>query len=374
VSGRVYLDHNASTPLCPPAREALLEAIDAATGNPSAPHWAGREAAALLDEARGRIAAAFDVTPGAVIATSGGSESDNQALLGLWRQRPAGRDVVVVSAIEHPAISAPAAVLAAEGAELRELPVTAEGVVSLERAREQIDQRVAVVSVMHAHNETGVIQPIAELAELAHEAGAPIHCDTAQTVGKIPVSLPALGVDLLTVAGHKFGAPKGVGALVVREGLDIPPLIHGAGHEGGRRAGTENLLLLAALGAACAAIPDRLAAMERRVRPLRDRLEDGLRELWGERVHVLGAGAERLPNTSFVALRDLDAAAIRAACPDLALSGGSACHGAGSARPAILDAMDLGPEWMGGTLRCSLGPETGEADIATALAMLEAAT
>lgn len=373
MNQRIYLDHNASTPLCPEARAELLAAIERSLGNPSAPHWAGREASELMAQARERVATAFGWPVESVIATSGGSESNNQAIAGLWRQRAEGRRAVVISAIEHPATAAPAAALAAEaGAELRELPVDAEGVVDLERAAALIDQDVALLSVMHVHNECGALQPIAELAAMARAAGATVHCDAAQSVGKIPVDPEALGVDLLSIAGHKFGAPKGVGALLLRPGRELPPLIRGAGHERGRRAGTENLLLFAALGAACAQIPTRIERMQTQVAPLRDRLERGLRERWGERVHVLAAAAPRLPNTCFVALRELDAGAIRAACPELAISGGSACHASATARPAILDAIGLDDSWHGGTLRFSLGPETTAEEIERTLERLPA--
>lgn len=372
---RIYLDHNASTPLCPAARAAMLPLLDGAFGNPSSGHWAGRPARAAVERARAEVAALLGARPDEIVFTSGGSEGNNAALAGLWRARGGPGRRVIISAVEHPAVGEPCRRLASEGARVTALPVDAQGRVDpadLARELARDDGAVALVSVMHANNETGALQPVADLARLARAAGAAFHTDAAQSCGKVPVGVDALGVDLLSLAGHKLYGPKGSGALYVRRGTPWLPLILGAAHEGGRRAGTESALLCAGLGAAAtaaaAALPDREA-----VRRLRDELWQRLRSALGEDVVLLGPPAERLPNTLCVGFRGRSGGDLLARCPALAASTGAACHDGGRELSATLSAMGVAPEVGLGAVRLSLGRDNTAEEVARAAEMLVAA-
>jgi len=366
----IYLDHNASTPLCAAARAAMLPLLDGAFGNPSSGHWAGRPARAAVERARAEVAALLGARPDEIVFTSGGSEANNAALAGLWRLRGRSGGRVVISAVEHPAVTEPCRRLAAEGARVVVLPVDAQGRVDpadLARELARGDGEVALVSVMHANNETGALQPVAELARLARTAGVPFHTDAAQSCGKVPVGVDDLGVDLLSLAGHKLYGPKGIGALYVRRGTPWAPFILGAGHEGGRRAGTESALLCAGLGAAAAAAA--LPAGEG-VWRLRDALWDRLRAALGDGVVLLGPVAERLPNTLYVGFRGLFGGDLLARCPELAASTGAACHAGGRELSATLRAMGVAPEIGLGAVRLSLGRDNSAEEVARAAEML----
>ena len=286
----IYLDHNASTPLHPRVRDAVIRALDEGFANPSAGHVFGRRAREIVDEARVQMAALLGCDADEIVLTGGGTEANNLALRGL-----PGRSLVV-SSVEHPATTEPARILGAAGARIVEVPVGGDGAVDPAAVAHALEgaSGPALVSVILAQNETGVIQPLGAVAERARAHGALVHADAAQAVGKIAVDVRALGVDLLSVAGHKLYAPKGVGALYVRRGLALAPLLVGAGHERGLRPGTENVSGIAGLGAACALARGDLATEAPRQRALRDRLEARLAP-GGFVVH--GAGAERLPNT-----------------------------------------------------------------------------
>lgn len=358
---RIYLDHNASTPMAPEVATAMSEAMVGAFGNPSSPHWAGAPAHHLVEEARRQVAGLLGCAPEEVVFTSGGSESNNLAIKGAFFASDRPRKHVITTAVEHPAIVAPLKFLERLGAEVTWLPVDGTGRIDpgdLERA---ITTDTLLISVMHANNEVGTVQPIADCAAIARHHGIPLHTDAAQSVGKIPTRVGDLGVDLLSVAGHKFYAPKGVGALYVRDGTVLEPLVHGAGHEGGRRAGTESALLAAALGAACALAAD-LSAMAR-VKVLRDRFWTMLRERFGDAVALNGHPGQRLPNTLNVSFVGYVGADILAALDGIAASTGSACHAGHVELSPVLAAMGVAPEVGMGAIRFSLGRTTTEEEI-----------
>ena len=248
---QIYLDFNASTPLAPEVVEAMRPLLTEHFGNPSTHHWAGAPAKAAVERARAQVAALLGCDPDEVVFTSGGSESNNHALKGVYFANRDRGDHIVTSAIEHPAILRPLQFLETLGAKVTVLPVDRHGRVDPEAVRRALTPRTILVSIMHANNEVGTVQPIAAIAAIARAAGVLMHTDAAQSVGKIPTRVNELGVDLLSVAGHKLYAPKGVGAFFIRRGTRIEPFVHGAGHEQGRRAGTENVLLDVGLGAAC---------------------------------------------------------------------------------------------------------------------------
>lgn len=365
----LYLDHNATTPIDPRVLEAMLPWLREGFGNPSSPHAYGLRAREAVECARGQAAAFLGAPVGGIIFTSGGTESDNHAVSGAARLGlRAGRDELVISAVEHPAISEPCRRLEESGCRTVVLGVDGEGRVDPGRAAHVIGPRTALVSVMHANNETGTIQPVAALAALAREAGALAHTDAAQSAGKIPVRMDELGVDMLTVAGHKLYAPKGVGLLCLREGLALPNLMCGAGHEQGRRPGTENVAAIVGLGRACEIAQRELAEESERLAALRDQLAALLcAAVPGVAVH--SAGAVRLPNTLSIGFAGVIAGRVLAHLPDIAVSAGAACHGSGGGS-SVLSAMGVAPELALGTLRVSLGRGTRPGDIPHAAAAI----
>ena len=371
---RIYLDFNASTPPCREALAALQPYLGDHFGNPSSHHWAGEAAKAALSLARAQVAALLGAEPDEIVFTSGGSEADNHALQGAFLAPGQRRAHVVTSAVEHPAVLAPLRFLSRFGAEVTVVPVDGRGRVDPEAVRRALRPSTALVSVMHANNEVGTVQPIAELSALAHQVGALFHTDAAQSVGKLPVRVDQLGVDLLSLAGHKLHAPKGIGALYVRRGVALEPLIHGAGHEGGRRAGTESVLLAVALGAACQAAgpwlePAARAALGR----LRDRFEAALREAAPGRLSVNAEGGERLPNTASVNFHGLSGAGLLARLPGVAASTGSACHAGSVTLSPVLAAMGVAPEAGVGAVRFSLGRTTSWDELEHVVGLVHAA-
>lgn len=363
----LYLDHNATTPIDARVLEAMLPWLRAGHGNPSSPHAEGARARAAVERAREQAAALLDTEPGAIIFGSGGTEADNHAVYGAARLGAvAGRRELVISAVEHPAVGGPCRDLAREGFTTRVVGVDDQCRVDAAAACALVGKATALVSVMLANNETGALQPVAAIAECARRAGALSHTDAAQAVGKIPVSMRALGVDLLALAGHKLYAPKGVGLLCVRPGLALPNLMHGAGHEGGRRPGTENVAAIVGLGRACELAGSDLAAEAARQAALRDELRELLcAAIPGAHVHA--AAAPRLPNTLSIAFPGATGAAILAHLPDVAVSAGAACHGSGGGS-TVLAAMGVARELAAGTLRISLGRGTTAADVPRAAA------
>ena len=361
----IYLDYNASTPIDARVADVMRALLDGPYANPSALHRGGLGARAVVDRARTQVAGLLGASPDEVVFTSGGSEADNAALLGAWFARRDGTDHLVTTAVEHPAIMEPARFLERLGARVTVVPVDGTGLVDPDEVRRAITPQTFLVSVMHANNEVGTIQPVAEIAAATRGAGVLLHTDAAQSVGKIPTRVDELGVDLLSVAGHKLYAPKGIGALYIRRGVRLEPLVHGAGHESGRRAGTESALLDAALGEACAVAAD-LGPMDE-TRALRDRLWDGLRSLFGGRVVLNGHATERLPNTLSVSFVGRPGADVLAALGDVAASTGSACHAGSVELSPVLAAMGVEPRVGMGAVRLSLGRMTTAAEVDAAL-------
>jgi len=348
----VYLDHNATTPPAPEAVDAARKHLEEDWGNPSSSHVYGATARKAVLRSRETVAGMLGAAPEEIVFTSGGTEANNFALRGVARM--SDRRKIVISSIEHPAVTNVADYLKRfHGFEVVSLPVDGNGVVKMESAREVIDERTMLVSVMHANNETGVIQPVRALSDLAHAKGALMHCDGAQSVGKIPVRVVELGVDLLSIAGHKFYAPKAVGALYVRKGTNIHPFVLGAGHEGGRRAGTENVPWLAAMAEAAKLVMEKQQDDKTRMSGLRDRFEAELLAAY-PRATVNGVSADRLPNTAHLSFLGLSGAELLARTPLIAASTGAACKADSSERAAGAVRFSLGRGTTGGDIDLAL--------------------
>ena len=365
---QIYLDYNASTPIDPAVAAAMRPYLSDGYGNPSSGHWAAKPAAIALERARGDVAAMLGRPSDEVVFTSGGSEANNLALKGVFFANRDKGDHIITTRIEHPAILAPCRFLERLGARVTYLPVDSNGRVDRDDLRAAITPRTILVSIMHANNEVGTIQPIEDCARIARERGILFHTDAAQTVGKIPTNADELGVDLLSIAGHKAYAPKGIGALWVRRGVRLEPLVHGADHESGRRAGTESALLAVALGKACELARD-LAPMQR-VRALRDRFWQELQRRFGALVVLNGDPEHRLPNTLNVAFVGRVGAEILAGLDGVAASTGSACHSGRVELSPVLQAMGVTPAVGMGAIRFSLGRDTTAAEIETVVERL----
>lgn len=357
----IYLDYNASTPIDPEVAAVMRPLLEGAYGNPSSAHWASVDARAALEQARRQVAGLLGCEVDEIIFTSGGSEANNLALKGLFFARGGRPSHIVTTQIEHPAILEPCRFLEKLGATVTRVPVDSRGLVDPEAVREAIRRDTFLVSAMHANNEVGTIQPISELASVARERGVAFHSDAAQSVGKVETKVASLGVDLLSVAGHKLYAPNGVGALYARRGTALEPLIHGAGHERGRRAGTESVLLAAALGKACE-IAQSLSGVSE-IRFLRDHFWNRLQAEFGDRIALNGHPEHRLPNTLNVSFIGRVGADILAAIPDVAASTGSACHAGEVRLSPVLAAMGVAPHVGMGAIRFSLGRWTTREDI-----------
>jgi cysteine desulfurase len=369
----MYLDHNATTPIAPEVREALRPYLDDRFGNPSSAHEHGRIARQAVDEARAQVAALLGCEPDDIVFTASGSEADNLAIKGVAMDLLGEGDHIITSAIEHPAVLGACRYLARRfGYRLTVVPVDQFGAVDPEDVRRAIEPRTVLISIMHANNEVGTLQPIAEISRIAREYGITLHTDAAQSVGKVPIDVDGLGVDLLTVTGHKVYAPKGIGALYVRPGTRIDSLIHGAGHEHGLRAGTENVPYIVGLGAACALAGRRLGAGESdEVRRLRDRLHAALRSAVPG-LALNGHPEDRLPNTLNVSFPGCDGEALLAGAPSVAAATGSACHSGRTEPSQVLTAMGLDAQRALGAVRLSLGYDTTESDVDAAAAALAA--
>lgn len=370
MNERIYLDYNATAPVAPEVVAAMSPFLVNAQGNPSSLHWAGLPARDAVEEARSQVAALLCCDATEVVFTSGGTEANNQAIKGVFFARRAGRAPfhIVTSRIEHPAVLEPCAFLQGLGAEVTQIPVDRHGMVDPDDVRRAIRPHTALISVMHANNEVGTIQPISEVAAIARERGVLCHTDAAQTVGKIPVDVESMGVDLLSVAGHKLYGPKGVGALFVREGLELEPLLHGAGHEAGRRAGTENVLEIVGLGAACELAQRWID--DAQVVALRDGFWRALQDRFGDRVVLNGHPERRLPNTLNVGFRGRIGGAILAGIPNVAASTGAACHTGSMHVSPVLAAMGVSDEVAFGAVRFSLGRDTTRGEIDAVVEML----
>lgn len=357
----VYLDHNATTPIHPVVLEAMLPYLRKHFGNPSSGHIYGQRARAAVERAREQVASLLACQPDEIVFTSGGTEANNLAIRGVL-ERASPKRHIVTSTVEHPATARPCELLKRQGVEMTLLSTDGFGRVSVDDARPFVRSNTALVTLMLAQNEVGTLMPVAEIARLAHERGVLVHSDAAQAVGKIPTRVDDLGVDLLSVAGHKLYAPKGVGALFVRRGTPLAPVIVGAGHERGIRPGTENVPFIVGLGAACALAATGLAEEADRQRTLRDELWEALRAAV-PRVTLNGHPSERLPNTLNVSFPGVRGSAVLAAAPEIAASTGSACHEGGEVASSVLVAMGIDTKRALGAVRLSLGRGTTRAQI-----------
>jgi cysteine desulfurase len=367
----IYLDHNATTPVAPEVLDAMLPYLRDQYGNPSSDHPAGRRATAAVDQARAQVADLIGADPAEIIFTSGGTESNNLAIRGTATVAGPGRRRIITTVLEHPATTAPCEHLETQGWTITRLPSTPTGSIDVATAAATMGPDVALVTMMLAQNETGAILPVPTVAAEARAVGAVMHTDAAQAIGKVEVNVDALGVDLLSIAGHKCYAPKGVGALYRRAGTPLGPVLLGAGQEGGVRPGTENVPGIVGLGAACELAGGRLAAEIERLACLRH-------TLW-QLLNAAIPGMVRhtpelsLPNTLMVSFPDVLGRAVLAASPGLAASTGSACHAGQDAPAATLLAMGCTTEVALGAVRLSLGRATTATDISTAVTILATA-
>ncbi len=363
----IYLDYNATTPIDPQVAEAMLPYVHGLFGNPSSGHSFGLAARQGVELARRQVAGLLGCAEDDLIFTSGGTEANNHAIKGVsgaGRQRGGH---IITSAIEHPAVTEVCRHLETQGFRVTYLPVDEYGLVEPQQVEEVITSETLLVSIMHANNEVGTIQPIAEIAEVAHRHGALMHSDCAQSVGKIPVRVDEMGVDLLSIAGHKLYAPKGIGALYIRPGVKLEKLMHGANHEQDRRAGTENVIQMAGLGKACELIAENLSEYARHMAEMRDRLERGLLQS-GVAARINGHPERRLPNTCSISFRGVEADRVLGSLPNVAASAGAACHSDQVEVSHVLAAMNVPEEYAMGTLRLTAGRFTTEDEIDRAIA------
>jgi cysteine desulfurase len=361
---RIYLDNNATTRVDDAVVDAMLPFLRDTFGNASSIHTFGQEARTAVEDARRAVAELIGADAREIVFTSGGTESDNSALWGVYRSGHRPGNHIVTTRIEHPAVLQTCKKLAEAGAEVTYLPVDAGGRVDPAAVEAALTERTILISVMYANNETGVLQPIEEIARLARAREILFHTDAVQAVGKVPIDVRRLGVDLLSLSGHKLHAPKGIGVLYVRKGTQLQPFMTGGSHERKRRAGTENVPGIAALGAAAQLARARLLEMADRIGALRDRLEREIREKAGG-VRVNGTSEHRIPTTTNLAFEGLEgeAAVIALDLEGVAVSTGSACS-SGSLEPShVLIAMGLRPEVVQGSLRFSLSYHTTDAEV-----------
>lgn len=367
----IYLDNNATTPIDPSVLEAMLPYLREEFGNPSSAHALGGPAHDAVERARGEVAALIGAAPDEIVFTSGGTEASNMAIRGAAVMNAARRAIVTTN-IEHPATDACCALLARAGHPIRHLKAKADGIVEAADAASLVSNDTALVTIIHAQNEIGTLQPVAEIARQAHAAGALVHVDAAQSVGKVPVDVDALGADLLSIAAHKLHAPKGIGVLYIRRGVALPPLLVGAGQEHGRRPGTENVPYIVGVGEACRLARLALAEAEPRMRALRDRLLARLQQA-APGLTLVGHPTERLPNTLNVLFPNVSGRQLLASCPGVLASNGSACHADSEEPSAILLALGIPREAALGTVRLSVGRHTTTEDIDNAAARLTSA-
>jgi len=366
---QIYLDFNASTPIAPEVAEAMRPFLTGHYGNPSSGHWAGVPAKEAVEKARCQVAALLGCQADEIVFTSGGTEANNHAIKGVFcAQRQRGRHIVTTR-VEHPAVIEPCRFLERWGAEATYVPVDSTGRVDPDEVGKAITDQTILVSVMHANNEVGTIQPIAEIGRATRKRGIVFHTDAAQSVGKVPTRVADLGVDLLSIAGHKMYAPKGVGALYIRRGTTVEPFMHGAGHESGRRAGTESVPYDVGLGAACEQSQAWLGMPT--VRNLRDLFWKRLHASFGDQVLLNGHPTERLPNTLNVSFVGREGNQILSGLQDVAASTGSACHAGTVEMSPVLRAMGLKPHVAMGAIRFSLGRGTTLEEIESVVEQLK---
>ncbi len=368
---QIYLDYNATTPVAPSVQEAMLPFLTEHYGNPSSSHALGRACHEAIEDSRDRVASLLGADRDEIVFTGGGTESNNLALKGvMMAQAPIFEGHLVISALEHPAIAEPAKYLEKLGCQVSVVSCNRHGIVEPDAVAAVLKPDTKLVSIMHANNEVGTIQPVKEISEICRSRNVLFHTDAAQTIGKIRTYVEELGVDMLTIAGHKLYAPKGVGALYVRQGVALKPYTHGAAHEGGLRPGTENTAFIVALGHACFLAGKAVEDASDRMADLRDRLERKLRAAIGAGLTINGAQASRLPNTSSVNFPDVSGGELLARTPELAASTGSACHASMTKISDTLAALGLTPQQARGTVRLSVGWYTSEEDVDRASELL----
>ncbi len=363
----IYLDYNATTPVAPEVAAALQPFLGPEFGNPSCDYPLGLRARDAMHQARNEVAATLNCAPEEIVFTSGATEANNLVLKGAAYK--CGRGRIITSITEHPAVLNPCLFLDSLGFKLTILPVDSQGLVDPDAVRRALTPDTILISIMHSNNETGALAPLLEIANIARAARIPLHTDAAQSVGKVKVDVEELQVDFLTVAGHKFYAPKGVGALYVRRGRELTPLLHGASQESGRRAGTENLPYIVALGEACRLAREGLAATAAHLRELRDLLHEKLKAGFPGLI-LNGPQAARLPNTLNVAFAGISGAELMAVVPEVAASLGSACHAGRETVSPVLAAMGLTPEVARGAVRFSVGRPTTRAEVEEAATLI----
>ena len=363
----IYLDYNGTTPLDPEVIAAMRPYIEEEFGNASSSHWYGIEPKKALAKARQQVADLLNCTPDEIVFTSGGTESNNHAILGaVFAAREKGGHLIT-SQVEHPAVLEVCRFLERLGYKVTYLPVDEFGMVDPRDVGKAIRRQTLLITIMHANNEVGTIQPIREIGAIAKERGVPFHTDAAQSMGKIPTDVNDLGVDLLSIAGHKLYAPKGTGALYIRKGTRLEPFMLGAGQEMGRRAGTENVTWIVGLGKACEIARLNLAANMAHLRTTRDLLHDGLAARLADSIQLNGHPEQRLPNTLSISFRGLEANRILEEIGlDIAASAGAACHSDHVEISHVLQAMKVPLEWAKGTIRLTTGRMTTTEEITRA--------
>jgi cysteine desulfurase len=378
---RIYLDHNATTPVHSIVLEAMLPYMGSEFGNPSSAHYFGQRASQAIEGAREAVAALIGARSSEIVFTSGGTEADNAAILGVVShaqrtQKQSGRSPlhVITTAIEHDAVLNACRALEARGVSVTYVSAGRDGIVGPDAVRSAIRPETALISIMHTNNEIGTLQPIEEIGQIAAEADIPFHADAVQSAGKIPIDVNRFGVDLLSLSAHKFYGPKGAGALFVRKGVEIDPLLYGGGNERGRRAGTENVAAIVGLGKACELARSEMAEASAHLCELRNRLEEGLlARIHGARVN--GDSARRVPNTSSLMLPGVESESLVIALDlaGLACSAGAACS-SGAVDPShVLTAIGLTPAEARASLRFSVGRANTREEIDEALELIPVA-
>lgn len=371
MNRRIYLDNNATTALHPAVLDAMLPFLRDHYGNPSSIHWAGREVSSAVEEAREQVASLIGCDPTEVVFTSCATEANNMAIKGVAAARRSKGNHIITTTVEHPSVLTPCVFLEHLGCQLTTLDVDTEGMIDLEALQSAITDATILVSAMYANNETGTIFPVREIGECIANKGAYFHCDAVQAVGKIPLNWKESNIHLLSLSGHKLNGPKGVGALIIRKGTKLYPLLHGGSQERNRRAGTENVAGIVGLGTACAIAEQALATESQRIRSLRDYLEQEIiARISGVRVN--GHPERRLPNTSNLSFLDVksDSVLFNLDLAGIAASSGSACSSGALKNSHVLRAMGVGADTTVGTIRFSLGHYTGREDVEYVLQVL----
>ena len=366
----IYLDYNATTPVDPRVAEAMLPYLTRHFGNPSSSHVLGQRTRKAVEDARRQAASFLGADPENIIFTSGGTEANNHAIIGAALANRERGNHIVTTAVEHPAVSEVCRHLESRGFTTTFVPVDGSCLVDAAQVAAAFTDQTVLVSVMHANNEVGTLQPVAEIAAMARAKGILSHADCAQSAGKVPVTLEGLGVDMISVASHKIYGPKGVGMLCLRSGVELPNLMFGAGHEGGRRAGTENILEIVGMGMACELAAADLTHETTHLAALRDRIQGELLQAFPEG-RVNGHSELRLPNTLSFSVPDITAAAIIRNLPEVAVSAGAACHGDGGVTIShVLAAMEVPERYALGTIRISVGRMTKDQEVSDGTAAI----